>query len=257
MRRGLALVLGVALVAFAVPAAAQTRSSSAARTRSKPEWFRLVIDGGATVNPQSFNQDFSLTRNAESTPVTIDMKPAAGGFIEAGARVRVGRALWVGAVGFASSGSADGMLTAEVPHPFYFNQRREVSGDLAGLSHSESGAHVDLAYAIQRRGRPEIQIFGGPSYFSVTQTLVTDFTYTDSYPYDTARFESATTTEATGGAWGFNVGGEVTWRLGRSLLVGGVVRYSLANLALSPSAGNDVDMHAGGIDLGAAVRVAF
>jgi hypothetical protein len=116
---------------------------------------------------------------------------------------------------------------------------------------------VDLAYAIQTGSGPEIQIFGGPSYFSVKQTLVTDFTYTDSYPYDTARFDSATTTEATGGAWGFNVGGEVTWRLGRSLLVGGLVRYSVATVTLSPSAGNDVDLHAGGIDVGAAVRVAF
>jgi hypothetical protein len=49
----------------------------------------------------------------------------------------------------------------------------------------------------------------------------------------------------------------VTWRLGRSLLVGGLVRYSLANVTLSPSSGNDVDMHAGGIDIGAAVRVGF
>ena len=249
MRRRVALAVSVAIVAFAVPAAAQTRSST--------EWFRLVIDGGALVNPQSFSQDFALTKNAESTPVTIDMKPAAGGFIEAGARVRVTRSLWVGGVGFASSGTADGTLTAQVPHPFYFNRRREVSGDLASLSHSESGAHVDLAYAIQTGSGPEIQIFGGPSYFSVKQTLVTDFTYTDSYPYDTARFDSATTTEATGGAWGFNVGGEVTWRLGRSLLVGGLVRYSVATVTLSPSAGNDVDLHAGGIDVGAAVRVAF
>ena len=248
MRRRLALVVGFAIVAFAVPAAAQTRSS---------EWFRLVIDGGAIVNPQSFSQDFTVTKNAESTPVTVDMKPGGGGFIEAGARVRVTRSLWVGAVGFASSGTADGTLTAQVPHPFYFNRRRDISGDMTSLSHSESGAHVDLAYAIQAGGSPEIQIFGGPSYFSVKQTLVTDFTYTDSYPYDTARFESAITSEATGAAFGFNVGGEVTWRLGRSLLVGGLVRYSLANVTLSPSAGNDVDMQAGGIDIGAAVRVGF
>jgi hypothetical protein len=250
MRPRLAFLPCIAVaVAFAVPAAAQTRSSQ--------ESFRLVIDGGATINPQSFGQDFTLTKNVESTPVTIDMKPAAGGFIEAGGRVRVGRSLWLGAVGFASSGSADGTLTAEVPHPFYFNRRREISGDLTGLSHSESGAHVEVAYAIQTRISPEIQIFGGPSYFKVKQTLVTDFTFTDSYPYDTARFGSATTTEASSGAWGFNVGGEVTWRLGRSLLVGGLVRYSLANVTLSPSLGNDVDLQAGGIDLGAAVRVAF
>jgi hypothetical protein len=249
MRRRLAIVAGAAIVAFAVPAAAQTRSP--------PEWFRLVIDGGAIVNPQSFSQDFALTKNAESTPVTIDLKPAAGGFIDAGARVRVARSLWVGAVGFAATSKAEGILTAQVPHPFYFNKRREISGDLTNLSHTESGAHVDLAYAIQTGGGPEIQIFGGPSYFSVKQTLVTDFTFTDSYPYDTARFESATTTEATGGAFGLNLGGDVTWRLGRSLLVGGLVRYSFANVTLSPSAGNDVDMHAGGIDIGAAVRVAF
>ena len=255
MRPRRALLLGIA-IAVAVPAAAQTRPAPA-RTRSSRESFRLVIDGGAIVNPQSFSQDFTLTRNAESTPVTVDLKPAAGGFIEAGGRVRVGRSLWLGAVGFASSGSADGTLTAEVPHPFYFNQRREITGEVPSLSHSETGAHVELAYAIPTRSSPEIQIFGGPSYFSVKQTLVTDFTYTDSYPYDTARFDSATTTKATGGAWGFNVGSEVTWRLGRSLLVGGLVRYSLANLTLSPSAGNDVDMHAGGIELGAAVRVAF
>jgi hypothetical protein len=244
MRR--TLLLAAALVALALPAAAQS-----------DDRFRLVIDGGAIINTQSFGQDFTLTKNVESTPVTTELKRNTGGFVEAGGRVRVLPSLWVGVLGFAASSKAEGTLTAQVPHPFYFDQRREIAGDPGSLDYSESGAHIEIAYAAPIGDSTEMQIFGGPSYFSVTQTAVTDFTFSDSYPFDSAQFQSATTTDAKESGLGFNVGGEVTWRLSRSLQVGGLIRYSQATMTLSPAPGNDVEIRAGGINLGAAVRVGF
>jgi Outer membrane protein beta-barrel domain len=244
MRR--TLLFSAALIALALPAAAQSQDR-----------FRLVIDGGAIINAESFGQDFTLTKNVESTPVTTELTRETGGFVEAGGRVRVLPSLWVGVLGFAASSKAEGTLTAGVPHPFYFNQRREVSGDLSSLDHSESGVHVEVAYAVPLGDSTEVQVFGGPSYFNVTQTVVTDFTYSDSYPYDTAQFQSATTTDASESGLGFNVGGEVTWRLSRSLQVGGLIRYSQVTVTLSPAPGNDVELRGGGLNLGAAVRVGF
>jgi hypothetical protein len=227
-----------------------------AQTRAVDDHVRVVVNGGGFVNPERFGQDFTIVKNVENALVTTDMKPGASGFVEVGARARITRALWIGVVGFTSSGSATGTLDAEVPHPFYFDQPRPVTGDLKRHTTSTTGAHVELVYAVPAGRNSEIAVFGGPSYISLEQQLVTDFTFTDSYPFDTADFEAETKATTSRDGVGFNVGADAMWRFGR-IWLGGIVRYSLVNLTLSPAAGNEVEMKAGGIQAGAGVRVGF
>ena len=95
----------------------------------------------------------------------------------------------------------------------------------------------------------QVTVFGGPSYIRVQQDLVTDVRYSESYPYDTATFASATTASVQKGGVGFNVGADATWKLGRSLRAGGLVRYSRADLTLSSASGNDVALRTGGMQV--------
>ena len=193
-------------------------------------------------------------RNVEDEPVTTDLKVGLAGYFDAGVRIRVTRRLSVGATGFFSPGSAAGSVDAKVPHPFYFGQPRDVSGDVSTLEHREVGAHIDLAYPVSVSSSREVTFFGGPSYIRVQQDLVTDVRYSESYPYDTATFASATTASVQKGGVGFNVGADATWRLGRSLRAGGLVRYSRADLTLSPASGNDVGLRAGGLHVGGTLQ---
>lgn len=234
---------------------AQPRPRNTAPPIPGPERVRLMVNGGALLAPGSFGQQFTLTKNVENTPVSTDLALAAGFNIDGGARVRVTRSLSVGAVGFLVSSNASGTLDAKVPHPFYFGQPRTVSGDLRRLTHLERGVHMELAYPVSIAKGREITVFGGPSIINAKQDLVTDIRYSESYPYDTATFGSADTTQVSKTVVGVNAGADVTWRLSRSVRGGALVRYTFANLSLSPASGNTVDMHAGGIQIAGSLRI--
>lgn len=239
------LVMAGALLLAAGPAHAQS------------DRVRIVVNGGAQIAPGAFGQRFTLTRNVEAAPVTTDLSLATSGVFEAGARLRVHRRLSIGAVGFVASGTASGTLEAELPHPLYFNQPRDVSGDLSGLTRKERGVHVELAIPLRVSARDELTLLGGPSYFSVEQALITDLTYTDSYPYDTATLEDTTSTVVKKAGPGFNVGVELTRQVSRSARVAVLGRYSRATMTLSAAEGNEAEVHAGGIQVGVGLRLAF
>ena len=229
----------------------------AGTAHAQSDRVRIVLNGGGQIAPGSFGQQFTLTRNVEAAPVTTDLSLATSGVFEAGARLRVHRRLSIGVVGFVASGTASGTLEAKLPHPFYFNQPRDVTGDLSDLTRKERGVHVELAVPLRATARDEIILFGGPSYFNVEQNLITDLTYSDSYPYDTATLDDTTSTVAKKGGPGFNVGGELTRQVSRSARVALLGRYSRGTLTLPATEENAAEVHAGGILVGVGLRVAF
>jgi len=111
-------------------AQAQGRGRPAPTAAPPDERVRIVIIGGGIFNTQTLEQQFTLRRNVEATPVSTELDPAAGGFVEVGGRIRIAPAVWVGATVFAMSASLSGTLDAQVPHPFYFGQPRDVSGEI-------------------------------------------------------------------------------------------------------------------------------
>lgn len=217
----------------------------------------IVANGGALVAPGSFGQDFTLTRNLEPAPVTTDLSLATGGAFEAGVRVRVGRRLGIGVVGFAASSTASGTLEAQIPHPLYFKKPRDVSGDLSDLTRKERGAHVELAVPLHSSDGGDLTLFGGPSYFDIEQDLVTDLSYSDSYPFDTATLDDTTSSTVKEAGYGFNVGLEYARQISRSARVALLGRYSRGTLTLSAAEGNEAEVHAGGIFVGVGLRFGF
>lgn len=229
----------------------------AGTAQAQSERVRVVANAGAQAFPGSFGQRFTLTRNVESAPVTTDVSVATNGVFDAGVRVRVHRELSIGVVGFVASSRASGTIDAQVPHPFYFDQRRDVSGEVNGLTRKETGAHLELAVPLRRSDRGEVTLFGGPSYFNVEQELVTDLTYTESYPYDTAALDDTTSTAVKKGAPGFNLGLELARRVNRNAWVALMGRYSRGTVTLRAAEGNEVELHAGGVQLGVGLRLGF
>ena len=63
-------------------------------------------------------------------------------------------------------------------------------------------------------------VFGGPTYFTVKQGLVTDVRFTQSYPYETAAFAATSTGQQTGSKLGFNVGADVAYYFSNYVGVG-------------------------------------
>ena len=132
-------------------AQAQGRGRSAPPAAPLDERVRIVINGGGIFNTQTLEQQFTLHKNVEATPVSTELDPAAGGFVEVGGRIRIAPAVWVGATVFAMSASLSGTLDAQVPHPFYFGQPRDVSGEIDQLSGTSKGVHVGRRLQSRRR----------------------------------------------------------------------------------------------------------
>jgi hypothetical protein len=173
--------------------------------------------------------------------------------VDAGGGVRVWRALAVGASVSRFSKSGRGSVSAQVPHPFFFNRPRPVSGDASGLTRDETALHVQALWMIPLRNRWQLAIAGGPSWISVGQDLVSDVTVTQTYPYDTATFASATAVHRSHAAIGFNAGADLAYGLRPHVGVGIGVNFSRAAIHLDDTTSVD----AGGAHVAGGLRFRF
>ena len=92
--------------------------------------------------------------------------------------------------------------------------------------------------------------------------LVAIFTVHLPYGFSSIKLSQAVTSRISDTAVGFNVGADVSWPLASHFAVGSVTRYSRASFTLhpgasTPSASRAIDLHAGGLQIGAGVRVLF
>lgn len=248
--RALALAPALALLMLVAHA-------PAALAQSGRELIRVAVTGGAQVYPDAIAQRFTRPLNVETAEYTADLSTPLSGFIEAGARVRVLRNLAAGLSVSYASAQTGGTVNASLPHPFYFRQPRAISGDVDDLERRELAVHAEAAWTFRVTPRLQVTVFGGPSYIQVRHALVTDVSYAESFPFDTATFARAVTASATVSALGFNGGGDVSWRVGRQFGVAGLVRYARADVTLTPAAGNNVAVRAGGVQAGGGLRFYF
>ncbi len=177
----------------------------------------------------------------------------AGG--EAAVRVwkRVGAGLAVSYV--ANTGSAS--IAASIPHPFVFGHPRSISGQEGAVDRAETAAHVQVLYFFPARGKLRVTASAGPTLVSLQQDIVTAVHYAEAYPYDTALYTRATTTQAKGSAVGFNAGADIQWMLTRRTGIGALVRVTRARVHIDAAAGRTVAVETGGVQVGGGLRVWF
>jgi hypothetical protein len=266
----LAIPVVLAAVTVCVPcrAAAQTKPpetpqppvaapSPATRPSTSPSPSRgfVTIGVGAQIASSDFSESHSEPLNGEQKTWTANYSVESGVEFEIGAGWRIWQNLFAGATysRFHNSRKAD--VTAEIPHPFFFEQSRHISGESGALDHDENGGHISLTWIAPVGRRLEVAVFGGPSIINVSRQLVKDVEYGDSYPYDTATFSQATVERASNTSLGAHGGLDVTWLLNRQVGVGGLVRYSRANVDLKTPAGGSISFDAGGLQAAVVVKV--
>ena len=215
---------------------------------------RIVIGAAGNEPLSTFAESFVRTRNLESAPITADLTVSRSPVFDGGARIRFWRANSLGVVAFYGSGSAAGTVDAMLPHPFYFNQPREVKGPVS-VERRVAGLHFELVHTFDISRSVDLSAFGGPTAFWMNQDLVSDVAFTDSYPYDTAEFTSAVVKSGKKSGVGANVGGDMTWHFSRvaGLAVQGRYVYSSVDLQIPDS--TMVTLHASRIEVGAGLRL--
>jgi hypothetical protein len=236
-------------LAVAVPAPAAAQSWS--------ERVFISFNGAYQTATNDFSDRFEFERDQETGSTDTDY-PLKGGFtFDVGGGFRLWKNLGTGVSVSYFTRDAVAHTDSSFPHPFQFNQPRQVTADATGINRTESAAHVQVMYLLDPEGPLRIVLSGGPSFFNVQQDLVTEVRISQSFPFDTATFSSAETTRLKGSKTAFNVGADVMWMFGRYLGVGGVVRFSRATIDLDAPGGRTISVDAGGPYAGGGVRILF
>jgi hypothetical protein len=216
----------------------------------------VSVNGGIQRSDHTVSQSFTVQKNVENATITADADEKHGVLVDGGVMVRLAGHFGIGFALSLVNNDGDATVNAGIPHPFFFNRLRNIEGTTPA-KRRETAGHIQAAYLIPGR-RVDVMLYGGPSLFTVRQTLVTDVTYSESFPFDTATYTSATTAESTSKTeTGFNVGGDVTWKFSSNVGVGGMVRFARAQATLNATNNAAITADIGGVQVGGGIRFAF
>ncbi len=251
------------IVTFAFCAAAEAQTQRLPPRPATPQATPSVINekvffsaGGLfQVNSNDFTDTATIRRNAENGRLETAYDVGGGVAFEASGSYLVWKQLAVGVGLTLFSSSTTTEIDAQVPHPFFFNTPRTVTGEFDG-DRSETAVHVQARWLVPINTNMTVTVFGGPSFFSVKQDIVSDFEYSESYPFDTATFTRAIASSQSESAIGFNVGGDVSYFFTPNVGVGGMVQYSGATVEMTVPSGT-ADVKAGGLQVGGGIRLRF
>jgi len=240
----------------AAPALAQSRTPQSPSAPATPLGI-VWVNGGWQTPSRSFTDSFTFDQYLEQGKADVQYKVAAGPVYEGGFGVRLWKALGIGVSYSKFSNTSTAQVSASIPHPFFFNQPRAISGTATNISHDESTINAQVLVFVPAGSRLLLVLSAGPSFITVQQDLVTAVHWDEAYPFDTATFRSADTASPSNRSTGVNASADIVFRFGKSFGVGALLRYTQAKVDLTPTAGHTVSVDAGGFQAGAGIRVTF
>jgi len=249
MRRLTAAFLFLPIAGVAPPAHAQSRA------KAERAWFS--VSGGIQPAPGSFDDAFDLTLYTEKEHIAVDYPSKSGVLIAASGGYRLWKQLSIGLGVTRSSSSGSAKVNAQLPHPFFDNTLRNIEGT-AHTTRAETGAHLLIGTMLPLAKRFRVLLTAGPSVLNVEQRIITDVTFSETYPYDTAAFTGVKTSNSPPRtAAGFNAGADLSWMFSKTIGAGALVQVTHARVKANAGAGRSVSFDAGGVQAGAGLRLVF
>ena len=211
----------------------------------------VSINASYLTASRTFDDTRTFDLYAEQGSFTTDYDVEASVGIDAGAFVRVWQNLAAGVAFTSHKDDGDLVIEGSVPHPLLFNQPRSIEGTVPG-TREETAVHLQVAFIVPVNKKLRVVVFGGPSFFTVKQSVVTGIDYDEAYPYDEATFSGADVSVEEENKTGFNVGADVGYFFTRNVGVGGIIRFSQTKVTFSLG-----EVDAGGAMVGGGVRFRF
>ena len=231
--------------------------------RKKPAVTRFRLVANFNAMPSSLNYDDVRTSTVYAETQTISTSDEAGTGLGGDGALQVSLYSGLGLLAGYSYGTRDVSGTADVtrPHPLYLNRPRTASAELSGYGYTEGAFDVDVAYSPTTRSRHlDWALFAGVTFFKVEADLLDVPTFDERYPYDQLTVLSTPGRPIKENATGWNVGGRLDYRFGKSKTfgVGLQLRYSAASVELGAAdATTKSTIDAGGLSVGAGLRAYF
>jgi hypothetical protein len=245
MKRPLTLLAVFAATLTAVDARGQSTRWTDRVYVNASGWYQAA--------PTTFTDVVTPIDFVERTSIDTSYRIRSAGGFDVGGGVRVWRNLGLGLDVSRFTRAGGGSVTGQVPHPFFFNRPRPVTGDAPGLEREETGGHAQVLWMMPIAAKWQVGLSGGPSWFTVGQDLVQTVTVTESYPYDTATFAGFTAARRTGSRVGFNAGGDIAYMFTPRIGFGITAGYSRARVPLDEA----TTINAGGAHVGGGIRFRF
>ena len=250
--------VSVALAMLCVGGSAGTVRPAAAQP-SEARGF-ITINGGLQAASADFSDNIAFSHPLFGPEEgDFDARYRGGGdtLLDVSGGVRIWRHLAVGAAVSQFSHEDDAGITGRIPHPFLFDRSRQISGTAAGLARQEMAVHIQAFWVIPAGRSVDIALFGGPTFFNVTQELVTGVTFDQTYPYNDATFAGASRQPQSAATTGFHVGADVAFYFSNWVGVGGMVRFSRGSVDLDSQDGGGVAIDTGGLQTSGGLRLRF
>jgi hypothetical protein len=248
----IAIAAAVVLSLAAVSGAATDTPAA----EEKAPRFRLVVSGVFAPVATEYEEDRDFELFAEQGSLNAAYEAGGAPGVDAGLQFNFSRKIGVLASVALTSRKTDVSIQANLPHPLYLGRPRQVEASQSDLSHKETAAHLALAYT-GGSGKVEYTLFAGPSFYQVDAELVNELQALEQYPFDAVTITGVTTSKEKESAVGFHVGGRLDYLVSRSVGLGLLARYGTAKVTLAPTEAGDVEITAGGLEVGLGVRFRF
>ena len=248
-RAGAALSL-ILLAANSRPAAAQSNG-----TRGT-----LTVNGGLQTAASDFSDSVRFGHalfGPEEGSLDARYPGSDDALFDVGGSVRVWRNLAVGASVSWLTRETDADVAGQLPHPFWFDRPRSVSGTATGLARTETAVHVQAQWVIPVGRSAAVTLFGGPTWFNAAQDLVADITFEQAYPFDAATWSGANAGERSASTIGAHAGADVAYYFSERIGIGGMVRFSRGSVELDSPDGDTLKNDVGGVHTSGGLRVRF
>jgi Outer membrane protein beta-barrel domain len=240
-----------------VAAAAVACTASPAAAQSWSERVLISVNGAFQSTTHDASDRFEFEKNLETGTTDVDYSVHGGFVFDGGVSYRVWKNLAGGVSVSYFTRDESASTTSSIPHPFFFQQPRIVTGDATGVKRTETAVHVQAVYLVNPGGKLRMAFSGGPTFFNLEQDLVTEATVTEAYPFDTVTFATAQKRRESGSTVTFNVGADLMWMLSRQFGIGGLVRFSPASVDLDAPGNRTISVDGGGVYAGGGIRILF
>ena len=216
----------------------------------------VSINYGYQTGDRAFQENLTATVYDEEATYSVEHASSGGGHFDVGGGLRVWRNLAAGIAVTSFSTSAGAAITGVVPHPLFFNRPRTGSSARVDLEHKELGVHIQAAWVVPLNEKISVTVAGGPSFFRVTQSLITSVAVADELgaPFDAVALGAAATSSVSVSGAGGNVGVDITYLVTEQLGGGLFVRWAGGTVDI-PANGGIQPIDVGGVQVGIGLRV--
>ncbi|HXV62695.1 MAG TPA: hypothetical protein VEK15_18490 [Vicinamibacteria bacterium] len=219
--------------------------------------FQLLFNASYHATTIDFTQSRTFDLYLEEGTIETEYTGGTGPTFEVGGTYLVTESFGVGGSFELFDRKNEGSFEATFPHPFFFDESRELSGDVSDLSYRETAVHIFARFSKAATPWLIFEGFAGPTVFFTRTDVLAEVLFEEEYPFDEVSFEDTEVETLEDNPFGFNVGGGVIFMLSPEFGFAFQARFSRARVSLASEEGDSVEFDAGGFRAGVGFRVLF